>query len=260
MSSVGKYPLKIIQPAFGRAGSTSLAEACKILGFGPVWHTVNNSHSVSERGIKYWMEHKIDEKIINGSIQSTDLDQWLSYIHCNCVMDAPIAYCYDTFIKFYPNAKVIITKRSFDKMRESQRKFFKQVIYKWWFEWIICSISTTAYYIRYKFLPLAFTKHEWTKTKFMECDAKTFNEQHEKTIKRIKSMVNEDQLLIIDVTKGEWEPLCTFLNVKVPNQPFPHKNRTTSVETLNKFINVSLGIFILILSIILFNMIINIHL
>ena len=56
-------------------------------------------------------------------------------------------------------------------------------------------------------------------------------------MKRIKTMVNEDQLLIIDVTKGEWEPLCKFLNVKIPNQPFPHKNKITSFKTLNKLIN-----------------------
>lgn len=248
MSLLGKHPLKILQPAFGRAGSTSLAEACQILGFGPVWHTVNNSNTLNEKGIKYWIKHKIDKKICDGSIQASDLDQWLSYIQCNCVMDAPIAYCYDTFFKFYPNAKVIITTRSFDSMRKSQRKFFKYVLYKWWFEWIICNISTTAYYIRFKFLPLAFEKHGWTKQEFMECDDVTFDNHHNLTLTRIKSMIPKDQLLIMDINKDGWKELCNFLNVEIPNQPFPHKNKTTSVETLNFIINAFVTIFVVVIA------------
>ena len=251
-SSIGTYPLKIIQPAFGRAGSTSVAVACQILGFGPVWHTVNNSYALNEKGIKYWIKHEIDDKIANGSIKPSDIDGWLSNIECNTVMDAPIAYCWDIFIKFYPNAKVIITVRDYDKLRESQRKMFKQVLDKWWFRWIICNISTAAHWGKYKFLDLAFNNAGWSYKEFMECDKKTFDERHCNTIEKIKSIVPKDQLLIIDISKQGWEPLCKFLNVEIPNRPFPYKNKSVSLELLNKLINAFVAIFIILFAVIFY--------
>lgn len=35
--------------------------------------------------------------------------------------------------------------------------------------------------------------------------------------------VPESQLLVFNVKQG-WEPLCTFLQAKVPKHPFPKKN------------------------------------
>ncbi len=35
--------------------------------------------------------------------------------------------------------------------------------------------------------------------------------------------VAPDRLLVFDVTQG-WEPLCAFLDVPVPDEPFPHVN------------------------------------
>ena len=37
--------------------------------------------------------------------------------------------------------------------------------------------------------------------------------------------VPKEKLLVYDVKQG-WEPLCTFLNVPVPDKAFPHSNTT----------------------------------
>jgi len=34
----------------------------------------------------------------------------------------------------------------------------------------------------------------------------------------------KDKLLILEISDG-WDPLCKFLGVPVPDQPFPHKNK-----------------------------------
>lgn len=40
-----------------------------------------------------------------------------------------------------------------------------------------------------------------------------------------------DDFLEIDFTKGEgWEKLCSFLNVDIPDLPFPHYNKTSEVD------------------------------
>lgn len=36
--------------------------------------------------------------------------------------------------------------------------------------------------------------------------------------------VPADKLLVYEVSEG-WDPLCKFLEVAVPNKPFPHKNK-----------------------------------
>jgi len=41
----------------------------------------------------------------------------------------------------------------------------------------------------------------------------------------VKREVPKDQLLVFDAPDG-WEPLCKFLNVPVPSQPYPLTNTT----------------------------------
>ena len=45
---------------------------------------------------------------------------------------------------------------------------------------------------------------------------------------RVKKVVPEDRLLIFQVKDG-WEPLCKFLDVPVPSEPFPRVNDTASM-------------------------------
>ena len=40
---------------------------------------------------------------------------------------------------------------------------------------------------------------------------------------QVREAIPPERLLVFDVAEG-WEPLCRFLNVPVPNTPFPHLN------------------------------------
>ena len=51
-------------------------------------------------------------------------------------------------------------------------------------------------------------------------------EQHTEAV---KDHVLAERLLIYDVREG-WEPLCNFLNVPVPEEPFPRLNRRESMQ------------------------------
>ena len=46
---------------------------------------------------------------------------------------------------------------------------------------------------------------------------------------QVKKNVPEDKLLVFDCKEG-WDPLCKFLDVPVPNQPFPWENDTASIQ------------------------------
>ena len=50
----------------------------------------------------------------------------------------------------------------------------------------------------------------------------------------VKSTVPEEDLLIWNVKEG-WEPLCKFLEKAVPEEPFPHDNKTGDMEYIDKY-------------------------
>ena len=45
--------------------------------------------------------------------------------------------------------------------------------------------------------------------------------------------IPEERLLVYQISEG-WEPLCTFLSVAVPNEPFPHANTRSEFKDKNK--------------------------
>ena len=50
-------------------------------------------------------------------------------------------------------------------------------------------------------------------------------------VEEVKRTVPQDKLLVFSVKEG-WEPLCKFLNVPIPDQPFPRSNDTKSLTGL----------------------------
>jgi hypothetical protein len=48
----------------------------------------------------------------------------------------------------------------------------------------------------------------------------TFFEQHNESV---RATVDPEKLLVYEVGQG-WQPLCSFLDVDVPDVPFPHVN------------------------------------
>ena len=40
----------------------------------------------------------------------------------------------------------------------------------------------------------------------------------------VRAIVREDNTLVFDVKQG-WQPLCEFLSLDVPEEPFPHENK-----------------------------------
>ena len=64
---------------------------------------------------------------------------------------------------------------------------------------------------------------------------------------RIRALVPKDQLLEMDLSEG-WEPLCKFLGMPVPDEPFPRTNDAAAADSyatrvLLKVLGVWVGIF-----------------
>jgi hypothetical protein len=50
---------------------------------------------------------------------------------------------------------------------------------------------------------------------------------------QVRRTIQPDRLLVFEVRQG-WEPLCRFLGVAVPDEPFPHLNDTASMQARMK--------------------------
>ena len=48
-------------------------------------------------------------------------------------------------------------------------------------------------------------------------------------VEEVKSYVPADKLLVYEVKHG-WGPLCEFLNVPIPDEPFPNVNDTATIK------------------------------
>ena len=51
-------------------------------------------------------------------------------------------------------------------------------------------------------------------------------------VAEVKATIPADRLLVYELGSG-WEPLCAFLGVPVPDQPYPHTNATTDFQKHN---------------------------
>lgn len=52
-------------------------------------------------------------------------------------------------------------------------------------------------------------------------------------VQQVKNSVPKEKLLVFNVKEG-WEPLCKFLQVPVPENPFPRVNDTKTLKEYNR--------------------------
>ena len=79
-------------------------------------------------------------------------------------------------------------------------------------------------------------KYDYDKAKVINA----FNEHNEDVKKRCP----KDKLLVFEAKDG-WEPLCKFLNVPIPDVPYPNVNDTAAMRRSIQMVNI-LGWVILI--------------
>jgi len=206
--------MKVLGAGFGRTGTMSLKIALEKLGIGPCYHMREVVSHPSH--IKIWYdisrgEHPNWDRLFSGF---------------NSAVDFPVSLFYEELINKFPDAKFILTLRDFDKWYISTANtiykvptmlpvWFKQVVYP-----IRMFIAMQVNLIWVGLFNNKFSDKESAKIVYYE------------HIESVKKTIPSDKLLIYHVNMG-WEPLCEFLNVAVPEIPFPKVNDTA--EMLRKF-------------------------
>jgi hypothetical protein len=196
--------LKVIGAGLGRTGTMSLKFALEHIGFGPCYHMIEFMSHVP-RDLPRWLD-VIDgrpdwDAVFDGYASTVD------YPGCT--------YWRELFAR-WPNAKVILTTRDPDS----------------WFE----SANETVLSPRMRNM-LAQSPI----TQFMEAtvnrdfgdgieDRAFMVDYFQRWNEQVIADVPTEKLLVFQAKDG-WEPLCRFLGVPVPPEPYP---RINSREDMNR--------------------------
>jgi hypothetical protein len=199
----GTTSLLVIGSGFGRTGTKSLKVALEQLGFGPCHHM----HENIERPelVSHWQNvaagKPVDWKEVFAGYRSQ--------------VDWPGAHVWRELSAAFPDAKVIHSVRPEDV---------------WW-----NSFSKTIGKLGITYQQMQLPPHirNMTDAAFEMIGKQTFDGKmadrnaalavYNLRTRQVREAIPPERLLVFDVAEG-WEPLCRFLNVPVPNRPFPHLN------------------------------------
>lgn len=199
--------LKIIGAGFGRTGTSSLKAALEQIGFGPTYHMSEVFAHLDH--VPRWQAaadgEAIDWEDIFGDYQSA--------------VDWPASAFYRQLMDAYRDAKVILTVRDPEKWHQSG----------------VNTIFPTRRWGPDEVIPPDI--RAWGKMLDDVLwngifEGRVLDREHavatfKRHITEVTAAVPPEHLLVFDVREG-WEPLCAFLGVPVPAEPFPRLNDSAS--------------------------------
>jgi sulfotransferase family protein len=193
-SSIKRRPhaSKVFGIGLSRTGTKSLAEALRILGY----------------QVGHYTEALAALSCSHGTLipDFTEIDRW------GALTDIPVTAVYRELDAHYPGAKFVLTVRAREAWLASVAQHFAG---KARYEKMHKLDMETRYAVRTKV---------YGRTDF---DAHDFAVAYDLHISDVRTHFAErpNHLLVIDISAGAgWEPLCRFIDVPIPNSPFPHAN------------------------------------
>jgi len=192
--------LKVIGTGIGRTGTMSLKIALEQLGFGPCHHMVEVLGNMSTQ-LPLWQDAVAGQP------------NWDAiYKGYQSAVDWPTARFYRELHAAYPNAKFILGYRS----------------PKSWAE----SFSHTIYFALSDISKAPEEQHDWLRmcAELLEqngippgLDVEGLEKAFAAHVDAVKTAIPPKQLLVFQAKDG-WQPLCDFLDVPLPDEPFPRTN------------------------------------
>ncbi len=199
-SSLRGVSLEVIGAGFGRTGTLSMKGALESLGFGPCYHMLE------------LFGHLEDADAWATAVRGGPFDPEVLLAGYRSTVDFPGCLIWRRLHEQHPDAKVLLTLRPAED---------------WW-----RSFSATIGPTTRDFVP-ADESQEGVRRLFdaigetvfglADMDRERCIEVYERHNAAVRSGIPADQLLVYEVGSG-WEPLCEFLGVPVPEEPYPHTN------------------------------------
>jgi hypothetical protein len=218
--------MQLIGAGLPRTGTLSQKVALEMLGLGPCYHMVNVLADLDEaQGWRRALAGESPWNEIFDGFQST--------------VDWPGSFFYKELVEFYPDAKVLLSLRDSDAWVRSMRDTIWGIFYG---DMLMRDLSTARGRVDPKWRGyIEMMEGMWQQSGLISDGADTTDESMAGAMERfqeeVQANVPAERLLVWSVSDG-WEPLCEFLEVPVPDTPFPHLN--DSKEFVERVIDGSL--------------------
>jgi hypothetical protein len=203
--------MKLIGAGLPRTGTLSQKIALEMLGLAPCYHMVNVLGELEET--ERWrqaLSHELSLETIFDGFEAT--------------VDWPGSYFTLELVDLYPDAKVLLSVRDGDSWARSMHDTIWGVLYG---QILIRHMSDAWSAVDPKWSSYISLVDEMWKTSGLMQDENTTQAYMADAMRRyndeIKATVPADRLLVWSAADG-WEPLCEFLELPVPDTPFPHVN------------------------------------
>ncbi|KAK4495088.1 hypothetical protein PRZ48_013415 [Zasmidium cellare] len=220
-----QVPMRVLAMGYSRTGTASMSKALEMLDM-PCYHFYRILTSI--RDADMWLE-AVNAKTANDKAK-LDRKFWDGLLgHVSAVADKPCLDFAEELITTYPEAKVILWERDedawFRSMDETliknygkpQSKVFAAIDYDW-----LGRISAMTHAIT----RLCYGSNDREQ---IRANARHVYREHFKLVRRLLKD-HPDRLLEYKMGDG-WEPICKFLDLPVPNEPFPHVNESEYMES-----------------------------
>ena len=192
--------MHVIGAGVGRTGTYSLKLAINQLGLGPCHHMEEVLHNLPQQ-VPLW------SAAVNGS------PDWQAiYRGYKSTVDWPTVGFFRELLEAYPSAKFVLTQRNPESWADS----FGATIYR------LLATSDQAPPEMQDWL--AMGRDVIARTGFPAgLDRNGLIQAFVAHNDAVKQTIPAHQLLVYEVKDG-WEPLCKFLGVSIPAEPFPRTN------------------------------------
>lgn len=195
--------LKVIGAGVGRTATFSMKFAFEHLGLGPCYH-MSEVFAGARRNIPLWLDvvsSKPDwDKVFEGYASTTDY---------------PACTYWRELAEYYPDAKVVLTTRDPDA----------------WFE----SVSQTIFSEDMQGSLAGSPAEAMMKGAIFDAFGDKVNDRafmtdwFERRNQDVIDSLSPERLLVFSPKEG-WEPICSFLGVPIPKEPFPRVNSRDELE------------------------------
>lgn len=193
--------LRVIGAGYGRTGTASLKLALERLGFGPCHHMTEVLPNPAR--VALWTRIGEGEPLWDEAFEGYE-----------STVDWPACTHWRALSEHYPKAKVILSRRDAGR----------------WFESVNETILNPDGCEKLTGTPMGemLDRNIWRLFDGRMDDREHMMACFERHCEEVVRGVPADRLLVFDAKEG-WAPLCKFLGVAMPDEPFPHVN--TKEET-----------------------------
>jgi len=203
--------LKVVGAGFGRTGTLSLKNALEKIGYGPCYHMMEVFPRPEH--VKMWHDaafrRPVDWDVLFSGFVST--------------VDWPSTRWWKELAAHYPDSKIVLSLRD----AESWYKSMSETIYQP-MTWPVPDNAPEPVKLQNEMVRKAILAETFDNRFEDKAHAIAVFNRHNQ---EVRDTVDPKRLLVFEAKMG-WEPLCRFLEVPVPNDPYPRLNDTAWTQAM----------------------------